>query len=252
MGRKLEYSIGAEWTDKTVREYMRHIGFSEKNITVLKRHPDAVLINNEPALLKDRFREGDIFTVSMVEEKISEKIPAVKLPFPIVYEDEDIVVVNKPSGMPVHPSLNNYENSLGNAAAWYFKDNKEPFVYRCINRLDRDTTGLTILAKHMLSASVLYDEMTSRDIKREYVAIVQGNDIRDEGIVDKPLGKKPDSGIERMVDYVNGERAITHYKVLERYDDNYALMSLYLETGRTHQIIVHRASMGWPLLGVFV
>jgi len=211
----------------------------------------SILLNGEWVYVTCKVNEGDVFTVHIKEEESSEKIPPVKLPFPIIYEDEDIVVVNKPADMPIHPSLNNYENTLGNAAAYYYASQNKPFVFRCINRLDRDTTGLTILAKHMVSAGILQNEMLNRNIKREYLAIVDGIIKEDEGTIDAPIGRKDGSTIERMIDYEHGEWAVTHYKVLGRMSGA-SLVSLRLETGRTHQIRVHMTSIGHPLLGDFL
>lgn len=258
MNRDLVYEIPEDMIGHKISEFLRKKGFSNQNLTDIKKMDNSILINGRWEYLNYRLREGDVLEVHIRETQVSENIPPVNLDFPIVYEDEDIVVVNKPAGMPIHPSMKNYKNTLGNAAAYYFSAKGQPFVYRCINRLDKDTTGLTILAKNMLSCSVLYDEMFSREIHREYLAIVEGADIGDEGIVDLPLGRKPDSAIERMVDMKNGERAITHYKVVKRLKNcdgiskGLALLSLELETGRTHQIRVHMKQIGHPLVGDFL
>ncbi len=115
-------------------------------------------------------------TLHIHEEHSSEKIPPVELPLDIIYEDEDLMVINKPAGMPIHPSMNNYYNSLANGLAYYFAQQNCPFVFRCINRLDRDTSGLTIIAKHYVSAgmlSTMIANKTSSSITREYLAIVK-------------------------------------------------------------------------------
>ena len=212
---------------------------------------ESILLNDVWEYVTCRVKEGDNLCIHICEEESSEKIPPIELPFPVVYEDEDIVVVNKPADMPIHPSLNNYENTLGNAAAYYFAKQNKAFIFRCINRLDRDTTGLTILAKHMVSAGILQSQMVERRIKREYLAIVDGIIEEDEGTIDAPIGRKDGSTIERMVDCENGERAVTHYRVLER-KANTTLVALKLETGRTHQIRVHMTHKGHPLLGDFL
>jgi len=251
MERILDYTIDSEYDDITIVGFLKAQGYSSQNLIELKKMPESILLNGKWEYVTKRVKEGDVLSVHIREEESSEKIVPVNLPFPIVYEDEDILVVNKPADMPIHPSMNNYENTLGNAAAYYFAKQKQPFTFRCINRLDRDTTGLTILAKHMVSSSVLYDAMTRREIKRTYQAIVVGEDIEDEGTVDAPIGRKEGSTIERMIDFKNGERAVTHYKVLERRDGK-ALISLQLDTGRTHQIRVHMAHIGHPLIGDFL
>ncbi len=251
MERILEYRISGEDAGRTIKEYLLQIGFSGQNIVELKKIPYSILLNDVWEYVTCRIKENDILQIRITEEESSEKIPPVELPFPVVYEDEDIVVVNKPADMPIHPSLNNYENTLGNAAAYYFMKQGQPFVFRCINRLDRDTTGLTILAKHMVSCSMLQNDMVQRKIAREYLAIVEGVFKEEKGVIDAPIGRKEGSTIERMIDYEGGERAVTHYMVLEQ-KENAAMVALRLETGRTHQIRVHMASVGHPLIGDFL
>lgn len=159
-------------------------------------------------------------------------------------------MIDKPADMPVHPSMNNHDNTLANAVAAYAEEQGRHYPYRCINRLDRDTTGLLILAKHMLSAAVLYEEMRRREIRRTYLAIVRGR-IEAPGIIDLPIGRKEGSAIERQVDQEHGERAVTHYTPL-RHGVDWTLVQCTLETGRTHQIRVHMSHLGHPLPGDFL
>lgn len=213
--------------------------------------PQSILINGQWEYMKHILQPGEILTVHVQEEVSSGKIPPVELPLDIVYEDEDILVVNKPADMPIHPSLNNYYNSLANALAWYFEQQNKPFVFRCINRLDRDTSGLTIIAKHILSAGILSSMVAQRAIHREYLAVVRGEIIPTQGTIDAPIGRKGDSIIERMVDYEKGEHAVTHYQLAE-YKNGHSLLSIHLETGRTHQIRVHMKHIGFPLIGDYL
>lgn len=251
MERILEYCIPKEDSGKLIKDFLQEQGFSRQNLVELKKIPESILLNGVWEYVTCKLAEGDVLRIHIVEGESSEKIPPVELPFPIVYEDEDIIVVNKPADMPIHPSLNNYENTLGNAAAYYFAKQGKSFVFRCINRLDRDTTGLTILAKHMVSCSILQSDMVERKISREYLAIVEGVFENAEGTIDAPIGRKEGSTIERMIDFKNGERAVTHYRVLEQ-KENVAMLALKLETGRTHQIRVHMSSIGHPLIGDFL
>lgn len=258
--RIIHYRIPNSYEGHKISEFLRNQGISTKSIIRLKSDMENVLLNDEPGFINRILKKDDRLTLCVKELESSKKIPPVDLPLSIIYEDEDILIVNKPANMPIHPSMNNYENTLGNAVAYYYMKKGEPFLYRCINRLDRDTTGLTILAKHYLSCGILYDEMESREIKRTYYAIVENRTVFDApyahrllqtGTIDLPLGRKPDSAIERMVDIKNGDKAITHYRVLAT-NDGLSLLELQLDTGRTHQIRVHMQAIGHPLIGDFL
>ena len=258
--RIIHYRIPNSYEGHKISEFLRNQGISTKSIIRLKGDVENVLLNDEPGFINRILKKDDRLTLCVKELESSKKIPPVDLPLSIIYEDEDILIVNKPANMPIHPSMNNYENTLGNAVAYYYMKKGEPFLYRCINRLDRDTTGLTILAKHYLSCGILYDEMESREIKRTYYAIVENRTVFDApyahrllqtGTIDLPLGRKPDSAIERMVDIKNGDKAITHYRVLAT-NDGLSLLELQLDTGRTHQIRVHMQAIGHPLIGDFL
>lgn len=194
---------------------------------------------------------GDELVIRIVEEQSSERVPPVEHPIHIVYEDEDILVIDKQAGMPIHPSLNNYYNSLANALAWYFEQQKKPFIFRCVNRLDRDTSGLTIIAKHVVSAAILSSMNARREIHREYRAIVRGHLTPESGVITAPLGRKDSSIIERTVDFDHGEKAVTYYQFLEE-KNGHSLVSLRLGTGRTHQIRIHMKYIGFPLVGDYL
>ena len=251
MERKMEYQIVGAAAGQPIRDFLQAKGYSRQNLIELKKNENGILINNEPQYMNYLLKAGDCLTVHIRDEASSEKIPPVELPLRIVYEDEDLMVINKPAGMPIHPSLNNYYNSLANGLAWYFEQRGEPFVFRCINRLDRDTSGLTIIAKHMVSAGILSGMVARREIHREYLAIVDGTISPSEGTVNAPIARKGDSIIEREVNWEHGETAVTHYKTLKT-QNGYSLLSLHLETGRTHQIRVHMKHLGFPLIGDYL
>lgn len=249
MERKLSFLISEKDTNLTIHDFLKMQGFSSQNIIELKKMPRSILIDQEWVHVNHRLSTGEELMIHIQEQNSNDKILPVKLSFPIIYEDEDIAVINKPADMPIHPSQNNYENTLANAAAYYYETEKNtPFVFRCINRLDRDTTGLTILAKNMYSASVLSGQMQRREIKRLYLAVVDGTLEKKYGTIRLPIGRKADSTIERQIDFIHGERAITHYCRL-RFVGDYTLAAFQLETGRTHQIRVHMAAMNTPLVG---
>ena len=254
MERTLNYTTENLITSMPVSHFLKQKGFSSQNLVQLKKNPDAVLANEVPCFMNHVLHPGDTLTLHIREARSSEKIPPVELPLDIVYEDEDLMVINKPAGMPIHPSMNNYYNSMANALAYYFDQQNRPFVFRCINRLDRDTSGLTIVAKHYVSAGMLSAMIANKaasGITREYLAIVKGSVQPPEGTITAPLGRKEGSIIERTIDFEKGESAITHYKVLDE-KSGHSLVSLILETGRTHQIRIHMKHLGYPLIGDYL
>ena len=251
MERIITYTIDSASAGLRIEQYLRRRGYSYQNLTQLKKMRESILINGVWSYMRTQLKNGDILTVHIQEPESSPNIPPVKLPLDIVYEDEDIVVVNKPAGMPVHPSLNNYENSLANGLMYYYQEQGKPFIFRCTNRLDRDTSGLTVVAKHMVSSSILSSMGMRHEITREYLAIVRGALNPSEGTIDAPIGRTGSSLIERKIDFENGERAVTHYRVVEE-QNGHSLVSLILETGRTHQIRVHMKYIGHPLVGDYL
>lgn len=250
MKRIFTYTISPEDAGCILRDFLIQKGFSRHILTGLKPYPDRLLLNGKHPFLNCILQAEDTLAVTLCDETSSLKIPPVKLPLSVLYEDEDILLLNKPADMPIHPSQGNYGNTLANAVAWYYQQRGETFVYRCINRLDRDTTGVLVLAKNALSAALLSKMMQQRQIHRTYLAIVEGTPPS-EGIIDAPIARVCDSTIERQVDFCHGERAVTHYRLLESRG-NYALLQLHLETGRTHQIRVHMKHIGHPLPGDFL
>jgi 23S rRNA pseudouridine1911/1915/1917 synthase len=254
MERTLTYTTDHFISPLPVNHFLKQKGFSSQNLVQLKKDPTAVQANGIPCFMNHILQPGDTLTLHIHEEHSSEKIPPVELPLDIIYEDEDLMVINKPAGMPIHPSMNNYYNSLANGLAYYFAQQNCPFVFRCINRLDRDTSGLTIVAKHYVSAGILSAMIANKatsGITREYLAIAKGSVRPLEGTITAPLGRKEGSIIERTVDFENGESAVTHYKVLDE-KNGHSLVSLILETGRTHQIRIHMKYLGYPLIGDYL
>lgn len=250
MNRTFHYHITEHDAGKAIDFFLKSHGFSRHIISGLKTHAQGILINHIHQNTKYRLQAGDLLTVTILEPTPSERIVPVPMELSIVYEDEDILVLNKPADTPIHPSMNNYENSLANGVAYYYQKETSPFVFRCINRLDRDTTGLTIVAKNSLSSAILSVMVSKRQIHREYMAIVSGIPPI-SGTIDAPIGRKSDSAIERTVDYEHGERAVTHYTRIA-CSQTHALLKLQLETGRTHQIRVHMKHIGYPLIGDYL
>ncbi|MEE0202763.1 MAG: RluA family pseudouridine synthase [Muricomes sp.] len=251
MDRMLNYTIQKNEDGLRVEQFLRRRGYSRQNLVELKKMPRSILVNGSPRRLNEILTDMDTLTVHIQEHVSSLQIPPVRLPLDIIYEDKDIIVINKPAGMPVHPSINNYTNTLANGLAWYYQEQGKPFIFRCTNRLDRDTSGLTIIAKHMLSSNILSRMTVRHEIRREYLAIVRGSVQPSEGTISAPLSRKPGSVIERTVDFDHGESAVTHYHVVEE-KNGHSLVSLLLETGRTHQIRIHMKYLGCPLVGDYL
>ena len=245
MDRILTYTITPQEDGMQVLEFLRSKGFSRHILTSMKPDKEALLVNGMRAGGRSILKEGDHFRVRVMETGSMEGIVPAPLPLDILYEDEDILVLNKPADMPVHPSIGNYTNTLANAAAFYFQQKNELCPFRCINRLDRDTSGSLILAKNALSAAILSAQMRNREIRRTYLAVVCGV-TPPSGTVSAPIGRVSDSVIQRQVDPEHGESAVTHYERLAVRNDH-SLLEIHLETGRTHQIRVHMGYIGHPL-----
>ncbi len=252
MKRHLTYIITTEYAGMKIQAFLLKKGYSTQNITNLKKIPESILRNGKWAYVKEVLEAGDKLEVFVVEEESSPNIVPTPMNLDIIYEDEDILVVNKPAKLPVHPSQNHYEDTLANGIMSYYVNQGIPYVFRCMNRLDRDTSGLVLLAKHMVSGAILSAMVKNRQIKREYIALVEGK-TPEEGIVEKPIGRVEGSTIERKIDYEEGKHAVTHFTRLD-YDEkqDVSKLLLWLETGRTHQIRVHMKSEGHPLLGDFI
>ena len=251
MNRNIDYIIDEDSAGLRVEQFLRRKRYSGQNLSEIKRMPKSILVNGVHYYMRQELSNGDHLQVRICETKNSEKIPPTNLPLDIIYEDEDILVLNKPAGIPIHPSLNNYTNSMANALAYYFQSQGKPFIFRCCNRLDRDTSGLTIVSKHLVSGSILSDMTKYREVHREYLAIARGSVTPSEGTIQAPLGRKEGTIIERTVDWEHGEDAVTHYKVVKEAN-GHSLVSLRLETGRTHQIRIHMKYLGYPLIGDYL
>lgn len=254
MRHTLTYHITDAEQNHSVKSFLKQHGYSTRSLIELKKSSASILVNQKPVYINHSLQEGDILTINVEENHSSEKILPVELPLDIIYEDEDLLVINKPAGMPIHPSMNHYENSLANALAFYFAKQGKDFVFRCVNRLDKDTSGLTVVAKHFVSAGILSDMISDKinsRFTREYLAIVRGSMQPTTGTICAPIGRKEGSIMERQIDWDGGEHAITHYQVVSE-KNGHSLVSLTLDTGRTHQIRVHMKYLGFPLIGDYL
>ena len=252
MERKLEYTITNEFDNKTIEQFLKAHEFPHQAIVQLKKTEEGILLNGVWAYVTQKLSCGDILQLHLVEDETPSSIEPFFVPLPIVYEDEDLLVIDKPANMPIHPSMNHHEGTLANGLMHYFKEKNQFFTFRAVNRLDRDTSGLTLVAKHLLSGGILSRQISTKSIHRSYHAICNGL-IPESGTIDAPIARVADSTIERCVNYENGERAVTHFNRLA-YDaqKDLSLVELHLETGRTHQIRVHLKHIGHPIIGDFL
>lgn len=245
MDRIFHYQITENERGTTVLDFLRKKGFSRHILSSMKADKEALTRNGQRIGGREQLLAGDHFRVRLLETVDSDGIVPVSMPLSILYEDEDILVINKPADMPVHPSIGNYTNTLANGVAAYLDAKDEHSPFRCINRLDRDTSGALILAKNAFSAAVLSTQMRNRQIRRTYLAVVEGV-TPPNGTISAPISRVDDSVIERHVDFLRGEPAVTHYERLE-VKNEHSLLEIHLETGRTHQIRVHMGYIGHPL-----
>lgn len=249
MIRSFEFSVSQHEAGATVEQLLRRRGFSHALLVKLKNAPDGLSISGARVFTNRRLADGEILRVQVPEEPPNFNILPVAQRLCIVYEDEDLLVINKPAGTAVHPSQDNRESSLANGlAAWYLQRG-EPFICRAIGRLDKNTSGLVLFAKNALSGCVLSAAAQRRDLRREYLALCKG-ELPPRGKIDAPIGRVPGSAILREV-RTDGRRAVTHYTRL-CFADGLSLARIWLETGRTHQIRVHMAHIGHPLPGDFL
>lgn len=254
MIRNIQYKIDIQNDGQTIGMFLKEKEYSRAILIELKKTPKGIQKNGSWAGVNEVLKAGDTLEICLEEGGTSENIVPRPLDFEVLYEDEDILVINKPYDTPIHPSINNYENTLANGVMHYYKEQGRDYIFRCINRLDRDTTGVTIMAKNAISASILSKRMKERELSRTYIAFVEGK-VEEEGTINLPIGRAEGSIIKRQVDEINGKPAITHYrKVGETTVEGMtvSIVALQLETGRTHQIRVHMSHMGHPLLGDFL
>ena len=247
--REIEYTVTEADGRLTAGEIMRErLMLSSREVSRCKQFDDGVMCKGMPIRIISVLEPGEVLTVRLYEdiENSSLIIPSDE-PIDIVYEDEDLILLNKKGDMVVHPSYAHYKDSLSNALAGYYKKTGQEHVMRVIGRLDRETSGLIIFAKNRHSASILSRKNENMSRRKEYLALCSGIFETKEGTVDAPIERIPG---QRMIREVrdDGKRAITHYKVEKEFQD-FSLVRLKLDTGRTHQIRVHMSYIGHPLLG---
>jgi len=233
--RKIDFIVEPSYDGFTVEKYLMSVkGLSRRLITKIK-YSEGIMINDNVSRTVDIIKSGDNVSVIMEDEKYLEE--NLSLDIPIVYDDDDIVVFNKPYGTPVHPSIRHYNDTLGNYFSAVFKG----VSFRPVNRLDKDTSGLCVVAKNAFAAAEL-----QKSVEKVYCAVVKG-EPDDMGEINLPIAREDGTIIKRKVDE-SGQESITRYKSVMR-KNGYTLLEIKLLTGRTHQIRVHFSHIGFALLG---
>ncbi len=249
MDRIITYKWNPEQSGTTVERFLRRQGVSHRVLVDLKNTENGICIDGSPVRTIDRLPERGVLRICLPETDHSDTIPQADIPLDIVYEDEDLFVVNKPAGIAVHPSPQNRENTIANGLAALYAKRGQPFVFRAIGRLDKNTSGLIVLAKNALSAGLLTAQASQKVMHHSYLAICKGV-LPPSGTIDAPIARADGSVIRRIV-HPDGDHAVTHYTRL-CVQDGYSLARVRLETGRTHQIRVHFSHIGYPLPGDFI
>ena len=254
MKRELQYEVTEEEDGLRLDQYIagRCMDLSRSYIQKLIKESRVTINKNIQTQTKTAVQESDIVNVSLPDPKELEIKPQ-DIPLDILYEDNDVLVVNKPKGMVVHPAPGHYEDTLVNAVLYHCRDNLSGIngVLRpgIVHRIDKDTTGALIVCKNDKAHQKIADQLRAHTITRSYRAIVYNNFSEDEGMINAPIGRHPTNRKKRMVTEKNSKEAITHYKVLDHLNHKFNYIECRLETGRTHQIRVHMSHIGHPLLG---
>ena len=240
--RILTFSIAEADHGMKIEHFLRREGISSRVIVKLRHMPpdQGILLNGEHARTIDLLSAGDTLNITLPQDP--PKLKPSEIQVPILYEDEDVIVYNKPSGMPCHQSGGHFFDTLAHVYAAHCLETGEGGPFRPVNRIDRDTTGAVVAAKNQIAAGFLW-----KRVKKRYIALVEGNVEQDSGVIDLPIMPEEPYAMHRIVD-PDGQEAITEFHVLERFG-SHTLCEFMLHTGRTHQIRVHMSYKGHPLAG---
>lgn len=249
--RRLEHQITQDQAGKTVHVVLRcGIGLSGTVLRRIKWLEDGILLDGRRVTTREQVREGQLLSVRLSDPSAETDIPPADLPLDILYEDRDIVVLNKAPGMPSHPGPGHWGDSLGNALVHHWRRTDPEAVFHPVHRLDKGTSGLMVVAKHPFAQENLKNLLHTEGFRRVYLAVCEGEPEPLSGTIDAPI-VRADSSILKRETGEEGLSAVTHYETLERVGGR-SLVRLVLETGRTHQIRVHMAHIGCPLTGDFL
>lgn len=242
----LTYKVSSLKYDNVLQVLKNEFNMSDRLILKLKT-AKKILLNSEPVYVNKKLSENDLLEVLIDFVEDNSNIVATDMPLDILYEDDWLLIINKPPKIAIHPSCLHYDNTLSNGVKSYFDKIGLAKKIRPINRLDKDTSGIVLFAKCEYIQECLVKQMKDNIFKKEYIAILQGNLPQESGTINAPIARKPDSIIERHISN-DGDCAVTHFFVLENKSDM-CKVQFILETGRTHQIRVHCKYIGHPIIG---
>lgn len=245
----LHFTITPAMTGLTIEKYLRQkLKLSARQISSLKFRPQGILVNGTKQRISYVLSAGEQLSIQTTDQqKASSHLVPVEGTLQILYEDTVMIIVSKPAGLVVHPSGAHYADTLANQLTHYFKEKQETVTLSAIGRLDKDTSGVVLFAKHAIAAAKLSSQREHKTLQKTYLAIVKGELLLEENCIDLPLRPKPENPYQIEV-HPDGLHAVTHYKLLTTVNEN-SLIEVQLETGRMHQIRAHMAAAGRPLLG---
>ena len=242
----LKYNVKETDNFFNLKDLLKNYFHISDRLLVKLKHEQKIFVNDAKAYVDMPIKSGDNISIYLDFEEDNSNIVSKEMKLDIIFEDDALLIINKPANMPIHPSMDHFEDSLSNGVRFYFDTLGLKKKIRPVNRLDKDTSGLVIFAKNEYIQECLVRQMKTNEFKKEYIALCSGIFEEKSGTINAPIDRKPNSIIERCVSE-DGETAITHYEVIKELKD-YSVVKCILKTGRTHQIRVHMSYIGHPIL----